>query len=232
MYWFGNLLDGQRDASGLQYMRNRYYDPVSGRFTQEDPIGLAGGMNLYGFAAGDPVSYSDPFGLCPEKAADGTVCIDYFISSEWAWGFRGDGRGHDAEAGADQSRAQIIITPGDREGSYYTVNSSCNFLYCSAPRSDNKVSLVASEAKDGSFAVTFNLKDAAAPFGAAPDLNGTVVFISDGKGGYTTAGNVSAYPSSDIYQRRDGQWQLIRRHDETSPRDLFDAAKHDKWPED
>ncbi len=28
------------------------------------PIGLAGGMNLYGFAAGDPVNFSDPFGLC------------------------------------------------------------------------------------------------------------------------------------------------------------------------
>lgn len=30
-----------------------------------DPIGLAGGLNLYGFAGGDPVNYSDPFGLCP-----------------------------------------------------------------------------------------------------------------------------------------------------------------------
>ena len=35
-------------------------------FTQEDPIGLAGGLNLYGFAGGDPVNFSDPFGLCPE----------------------------------------------------------------------------------------------------------------------------------------------------------------------
>lgn len=24
-------------------------------------------MNLYGFASGDPVTYSDPFGLCPPK---------------------------------------------------------------------------------------------------------------------------------------------------------------------
>jgi len=47
------------------YMRNRYYDPKAGRFTQEDPIGLAGGMNLYGFAGGDPVNFSDPFGLWP-----------------------------------------------------------------------------------------------------------------------------------------------------------------------
>jgi uncharacterized protein RhaS with RHS repeats len=45
------------------YRRNRFYDPKSGRFTQEDPIGLAGGVNAYGFAAGDPVSYADPYGL-------------------------------------------------------------------------------------------------------------------------------------------------------------------------
>lgn len=36
-----------------------------GTFTQEDPIGLAGGLNLYGFANGDPINFSDPFGLCP-----------------------------------------------------------------------------------------------------------------------------------------------------------------------
>jgi uncharacterized protein RhaS with RHS repeats len=44
-------------------MRNWCYDPASGRFTQEDPIGLAGGMNLYSFANGDPVNFTDPFGL-------------------------------------------------------------------------------------------------------------------------------------------------------------------------
>ncbi|MCA1792265.1 MAG: RHS repeat-associated core domain-containing protein, partial [Thioalkalivibrio sp.] len=64
-YWYGSLSVGMRDASGQMYMRNRYYNPQTGQFTQPDPIGLAGGMNAYGFAAGDPVSYSDPFGLCP-----------------------------------------------------------------------------------------------------------------------------------------------------------------------
>ncbi len=34
---------------------------TTGHFTQEDPIGLAGGMNLYRFAGGDPVNFSDPF---------------------------------------------------------------------------------------------------------------------------------------------------------------------------
>jgi RHS repeat-associated protein len=64
--WFGSLRDLKEDGgSGLRYMRNRYLDPATGRFTQEDPIGLAGGLNLYGFANGDPVNFSDPFGLNP-----------------------------------------------------------------------------------------------------------------------------------------------------------------------
>ena len=44
--------------AGLYYMRNRWYDPRTGRFTSEDPIGLAGGRNLYAFAAGDPINAS------------------------------------------------------------------------------------------------------------------------------------------------------------------------------
>jgi RHS repeat-associated protein len=78
--WMGSLLEGQRDAGGRMYMRNRYYDPQTGQFTQTDPIGIAGGLNTYGFANGDPVSYDDPYGLCPKTlrlapaaAADGPV---------------------------------------------------------------------------------------------------------------------------------------------------------------
>ena len=63
--WSGSLLRNKVDGTGLEYLRNRVYDSQSGRFTQEDPIGLAGGLNLYGFAGGDPANFSDPFGLCP-----------------------------------------------------------------------------------------------------------------------------------------------------------------------
>jgi RHS repeat-associated protein len=59
----GSLVQHGRDASGQYYRRNRYYDATTGRFTQEDPIGLAGGINLYGYANGNPVGYSDPYGL-------------------------------------------------------------------------------------------------------------------------------------------------------------------------
>ncbi len=61
--WRGGLIQHQTDRAGLAYKRNRYYDPSTGRFTQVDPIGIAGGTNVYGFASGDPVNFSDPFGL-------------------------------------------------------------------------------------------------------------------------------------------------------------------------
>jgi len=63
LLWMSSVMEDQQDASGLLYRRNRYYNPQAGRFTQEDPIGLAGGVNSYGFANGDPVGYSDPYGL-------------------------------------------------------------------------------------------------------------------------------------------------------------------------
>jgi RHS repeat-associated protein len=63
--WYGSIVTAQQDASGLMYRRNRYYDPEAGQFTQQDPIGIAGGLNLYGYANGDPINFSDPFGLCP-----------------------------------------------------------------------------------------------------------------------------------------------------------------------
>jgi RHS repeat-associated protein len=62
--WRGGLVDGMRDATGQMYKRNRYYDPETGQFTQPDPIGIAGGLNVYGFGSGDPISYDDPYGLC------------------------------------------------------------------------------------------------------------------------------------------------------------------------
>ena len=54
----------------LSFFRNRFYDQTTGRWTQEDPIGYAGGINLYGYVGNNPVSFSDPFGLC-KKDKDG-----------------------------------------------------------------------------------------------------------------------------------------------------------------
>jgi len=41
--------------------------PSWGRFTQPDPLGYAGGSNLYGYVGNDPLNAIDPLGLAPDS---------------------------------------------------------------------------------------------------------------------------------------------------------------------
>lgn len=60
------------DESGLHYNYRRYYDPESGRYITQDPIGLEGGLNLYRYARANPINMSDPTGECP-------MCVMYAV---------------------------------------------------------------------------------------------------------------------------------------------------------
>jgi RHS repeat-associated protein len=51
------------EPNRMHYMKNRYYSPDLGRFQSDDPIRLAGGVNLVEYADNNPISKLDPWGL-------------------------------------------------------------------------------------------------------------------------------------------------------------------------
>ena len=65
--------------TGLHYNRYRYYDPRVGRFISKDPIGYAGGLNLFVYAP-NPVGWVDPLGLAKsgrwQPVGNGRIRID------------------------------------------------------------------------------------------------------------------------------------------------------------
>jgi RHS repeat-associated protein len=53
------------DGTGLYYYRARYYHPQLACFVAEDAIGFDGGINLYAYVGGNPISIADALGLRP-----------------------------------------------------------------------------------------------------------------------------------------------------------------------
>ena len=51
------------EETGLAYNRNRYYEAESGRYISRDPIGLEGGLRIFGYAGNRPSALIDPEGL-------------------------------------------------------------------------------------------------------------------------------------------------------------------------
>jgi RHS repeat-associated protein len=51
--------------TGLHYNYFRDYDPSTGRYPQADPVGIAGGLNVYAYGLNNPLTYTDPLGLDP-----------------------------------------------------------------------------------------------------------------------------------------------------------------------
>lgn len=61
------------ETNGLYYARARMYSPTLGRFLQVDPIGYAGGANLYAYVNNDPLNLTDPLGLDWQLYAGGSA---------------------------------------------------------------------------------------------------------------------------------------------------------------
>jgi type VI secretion system secreted protein VgrG len=107
------------DPNGLLYMNARYYSPYICRFLNPDPTGFAGGLNFYAYANGNPVTYTDPFGLWAGVddlafTAGGAVigAAGQGIADLVSWNWTGwSGIGRAAAAGAAGGEATLYGTP-------------------------------------------------------------------------------------------------------------------------
>jgi RHS repeat-associated protein len=64
----------RRTSSGRSVQNYfRDYDPAIGRYVESDPIGLDGGLNPYLYANGNPLAYTDPYGLWVPPSLPGWV---------------------------------------------------------------------------------------------------------------------------------------------------------------
>ena len=69
-YLYNGQYGVETDANGLYYMRARYYNQDIKRFINRDvvsgDISNSQSLNRYCYVQGNPVSLTDPFGLCPD----------------------------------------------------------------------------------------------------------------------------------------------------------------------
>lgn len=130
--------------TGLHYNYHRYYSPIIGRYLRADPIGQNGGLNLYTYAANDPVNGVDPYGLksCPlgtihklnsecfhncllngergmfECADECATCMEKEPASGWSTGYSRGYSSAGREAGTILSVGGPRVTPISSGKSY------------------------------------------------------------------------------------------------------------------
>ena len=100
--------------TGLHYNRYRYYDPQVGRFIGKDPIGFAGGLNIYAYAP-NPVDWIDPLGLAKRGPIPGGAGPHNATIAQW--GREAVEAGGIVIAGGGVRKETLIPTPGgQRQG--------------------------------------------------------------------------------------------------------------------
>ena len=109
--------------TGLVDLRARHYDPALGRFLTPDPAAQVGGMNLYAYVGGDPVSANDPRGLWPSIPNPIDDVIDAgsdFVSgagdvigggASWTWDHVGQPAVDGVAAGVDWYVTDFALGP-------------------------------------------------------------------------------------------------------------------------
>nr|WP_234008599.1 RHS repeat-associated core domain-containing protein [Serratia sp. MYb239] len=76
--------------TGLHYNRYRYYDPQTGSYISQDPIGLEGGINLYAYAP-NPLGWIDYAGylhgsyISQDPIGCWGVSLDQYVEDPLMW---------------------------------------------------------------------------------------------------------------------------------------------------
>ena len=115
--------------TGFYFYRSRYYDPSTGRFISEDPVGFGGGdPNLYRYVFNNPLRYTDPNGLTTVVAPIPRVLVpDGSASSDPTVGdlFESVVDMAKAYAGAPKTREEFLrMSPAEQKESQREVEES------------------------------------------------------------------------------------------------------------
>jgi RHS repeat-associated protein len=92
-------------VSGLYFTPNRVYSTADHRWLSRDPIGEAGGANLYGYGGNDPIDWSDPSGLIAPGAGKPGGWVHGYVNQPW--------NGYDTAAvvGLGLAPAAVVAAP-------------------------------------------------------------------------------------------------------------------------
>ncbi len=129
--WTGREYDAE---TGMYFNRARYYDPTQRRFTQEDPIGYAGGSNLYAYVGGAVLEGRDPSGLaCSEYSAMRRVTNQYGVvtyQSGWSYWMTIGACGSGGPVGPGGDGTYV---PPEGPGDFYPVEPPACTIGCAPP---------------------------------------------------------------------------------------------------
>lgn len=117
------------------------------RFMQADPIGVADGLNLYGYVGGDPVNRTDPSGTCDVEPCNGLVIEGrYWINASGILSGRGgigglgsyprEDNGGGGIPGIPRLNLPPICSNVSRSGNKITVGTPVQFYYGDYPTTD------------------------------------------------------------------------------------------------